>query len=200
VPDALRDDDETPANEYGKIFHRAMEYLIFAKRSGGAGGAIREILKPLSEPEREKMGASIERFWSGTWGMAIRKARRVYPELPFIYKTGRGILKGQIDLVFEGHDGRWIVLDYKTNRIEPAEKESLAKSYELQVSLYAYVFWKLYGTAPADIVLYFESINEDHIFSYDLARYKGFEAELNRRFHTLIEKSTAPTVSINLDF
>ncbi|HXV19238.1 MAG TPA: 3'-5' exonuclease, partial [Candidatus Omnitrophota bacterium] len=191
IPDTLQTDEETPANEYGKIFHRAMEYLIFAKRSGGAGAAVREILKPLSEPEREKMGKSIERFWSGPWGDAIRKARRVYPELPFIYKTGRGILKGQIDLVFEGQDGRWVVLDYKTNRIETAEKEALARSYELQVSLYAFVFWKLYGTAPAKTVLYFESIHEGHVFEHDLSFYEGFEAELSRRYHALIEKSVA---------
>jgi exodeoxyribonuclease V beta subunit len=57
------------------------------------------------------------------------------------FGTLAGYLQGFIDLIFE-HEGRWFVVDYKSNRLDDyssaaLEEAMLAKNYLLQARLYA---------------------------------------------------------------
>jgi RecB family exonuclease len=127
--------------------------------------------------EKSDLRRQCEMFWGGSWGRDIRSAVKRYPELPFIFKTRHGLLKGQIDLVFQSADGRWSILDYKTNRISEKDLEATARRYEFQLALYACVFGELTGQFPSRGVLYFSAIGRPFTFEYG----KGFAGAVRER-------------------
>jgi ATP-dependent helicase/nuclease subunit A len=156
----ISDEDELPRNEYGTLFHKLMEISVRSSRRGIVSqGMIERLTRGLSQIQREEMEESFKRFWSTDIAKEIVLSKRVYPELPFLYKTPHGLLKGQIDLLYENSKGEWTVLDYKTNRIQPGQGEAVAKRYEWQLGLYALIFRELYGKIPSRGMLYFASIN-----------------------------------------
>jgi len=178
---AAGDDGEipTPRNEYGTIFHKAMEVMVRNTPRGRAGGGfLKELLAPLTPGERLEMRAQIDAFWKGPLGQAVRQAPVCYPELPFIYKTPFGVLKGQLDLVYKERAGEWVVLDYKTNKIKESEIEVTARSYGFQLGLYALVFRKLMGEVPARGVLYFATPDRIHQTRYKEADFPSLEEKL----------------------
>ncbi len=188
LPEDAEDEERTPRNEYGQIFHRVMEYLVSAKpKKFVLTSFVKAWMKPLSEKERREMLESLSVFWKGAWGSAIRRSRRSYAELPFVYKTRYGVLKGQMDLVFETEAGEWVVLDYKTNRLTPSQKETLAREYEFQLALYALVFGKLYGEFPRKGVLYFAVIGEASELLYTETDFKHIEKKLESHFENVIK-------------
>ncbi|HUD00970.1 MAG TPA: 3'-5' exonuclease, partial [Rhabdochlamydiaceae bacterium] len=78
---------------------------------------------------------------------------RLMPEMEFLFPTGGTALKGFIDLSFE-HNGKFYLIDWKTNVLENYACESLEKAmvehdYLLQGKIYATAFTrylKLYGS------------------------------------------------------
>ena len=69
------------------------------------------------------------------------------PRTPLSRETLQGQLVGSLDLVLE-HQGRWYVLDYKTNQIDAATQQAmtdkiLEKRYDLQYSLYLLALHRL---------------------------------------------------------
>ena len=125
-------------------------------------------------------------FWNGPWGRAVRSAKKCYPELPFIYKTKHGLLKGQIDLVFQTAAGEWVLLDYKTHALTPARSpEAAAENYHFQLRLYALVFSRLYGEEPKKGVLYFSSAGRAVEMPYAKDEFSGMERELDTAFKKL---------------
>lgn len=185
------DTDEAPRNEYGTVFHALMEHLIFTKPSKlHKKLAIWKITERLSQSQKEELWRSAVQFWEGPVAKEIRRAEECFPELPFIYKTKHGILKGQIDLVFKTKKGEWVVLDFKTNKIGLAELETVAGRYQWQLALYALVFHQLYGESPGKGVLYFSCLNKTKEFLYLPSDFKKFEEELEKLFGALAENSS----------
>ncbi len=186
------DTDDAPRNEYGTVFHALMEHLILTRPSKlHKKLAIWKITEKLSQSQKEELWRSAVKFWEGPVAKEIRRAEECFPELPFIYKTKHGILKGQIDLVFKTNTGRWVVLDFKTNKIGLAELETVAGRYQWQLALYALVFHKLYGESPSKGALYFSRLNKTKEFSYAPSDFKKFEEELERLFGALAQGSDA---------
>ncbi len=179
-------EEGTPRNEFGTIFHRVMELTLLARKRKQRPPDLASILSPLTETEKKEIQESVAAFWKSSWGHAVASARRLYMELPFIYKTRRGLLKGQMDLVFQMANGEWVILDYKTNRLKSAQKEALAADYALQLALYALVFKKLYGEVPQKGVLYFSAIHEAHETRYRGQDFEDFEKELDLCFQKAV--------------
>jgi exodeoxyribonuclease V beta subunit len=115
---------------------------------------------PLHEPEIEKwlenyLSYSPYKSWYDTLLKLIKNVQtlpflqglttnEMYKEVEFLYPTGQGLLKGIIDLVFR-RDGRYYILDWKSNWLGPDEKSYNSESlwnamkqhdYEMQASLY----------------------------------------------------------------
>ncbi len=179
----LEDAERSPRNEYGTVFHRLMEIMTHATPRGGAIGEefVTSLLSPLTPAEREEARGAAGAFWKSPLGASIRKSPAVHPELPFIFRTPFGILKGQIDLVYRDASG-WVILDYKTNRVDAAGVERAAAEYEFQLALYGLVFWKLYGEAPSKGVLYFAVPARTFEFKWGLADLEDFERRLSEAF------------------
>jgi len=170
----------TPANEYGTLFHRLMEHLVLKKTAKlSRTGLFSRLAAPLTEAEKEVLWKQAVNFWTGPWGQAIRKAERLYPELPFIFKTPKGLLKGQIDLVFKSAEGEWVILDYKTGALSShADRNLKAEAYRFQIELYALIFKRLYGEAPKKGSLYFSSTGETSDILFKPADFGLIEKKL----------------------
>ncbi len=79
---------------------------------------------------------------------AAAAAGRCRRESPLVVRAEDGtLLEGTVDLAFE-EDGRWVVVDFKTDR----ELEEQLDAYRRQVRLYADVIARVTG-APADAIL-----------------------------------------------
>jgi RecB family exonuclease len=61
------------------------------------------------------------------------------------------LLQGSIDLWFEEGDGRVVLVDYKTDRLWSADRESV---YSTQLRLYALILRKLLGRPPHEAWLF----------------------------------------------
>jgi ATP-dependent helicase/nuclease subunit A len=179
----------TGRNEYGQIYHRIMEGMV---TQAGAKISIprfaKILMRSLSPQERRMMATSVLSFWKGALGIQIRAAKKVFSELPFIYKTRYGILKGQMDLVYQDREGKWVVLDYKTNRIRPGDKAAAASEYEFQIGLYALVFRELTGEAPAKGVLYFAHIDDTFEFPFTPTRFEDTRVRMERYYRRILER------------
>ncbi len=152
------EDGSTPRNEFGTLFHYLMELSVRNSPRGKLeGGRLESLTKELTIEEKSEAEDGLKNFWKGPLGQAVKKASKCYPELPFIYKTRHGMLRGQIDLVFRDRDG-WAIVDYKTNRFfGPTAEKTAIETYTPQLGLYALAFWKLYGEIPYKTLLYFLS-------------------------------------------
>ncbi len=177
--------ERSPRNEYGTIYHRVMELMTL----NSPRGVIREdflekIVSPLTAVEKDEIRASSAAFWKSPLGLSVKKASSCHPELPFIFKTPCGILKGQIDLAYRDA-GQWVILDYKTNQITPSEAKKTAQGYEFQLSLYAFVFRELYGEVPARGILYFSTLKQAHEFIYTQESLKKVREQLLAGFQRI---------------
>lgn len=155
------EDGSTPRNEFGTLFHFLMELSMrHSPRGKIEAGRLASLTENLTTEEKKEAEEGLSNFWKDPLGQAVKTASKCYPELPFIYKTQHGMLKGQIDLVFRDTQG-WVIVDYKTNRLSgPKEEKAAVEAYTPQLGLYALAFWKLYGEIPYKTVLYFISGNK----------------------------------------
>lgn len=157
----------TPAQR-GTAAHKFLQYACFT-----------ESVDPAAELERimtvgglsEKEGASInlksmQKFFdSEVYGRILRSQRvmrevRFLDEIPASYfdpdlpEEVRGepvIIQGIADCIFE-EDGKLVILDYKTDRVD--SMEALAERYRRQLQIYAAVCEKTYGLPVKECVIY----------------------------------------------
>lgn len=170
----------TPADEYGTTYHALMEWWLAARpRKTPDPSEVMHLLAGLRPNEREGLLSEAADFWAGEWGQRVLASKRAYAELPFLYKARRGLLKGQMDLVYLDAKAGWTVLDYKTNRVESAaEMDALVESYRTQIGLYALVFAELSGERPAAGVLYFSRARQARVIGYREASYRDLRIRL----------------------
>ena len=107
-------------------------------------------------------------------GLRLRGAKEVHREWPFNAKLpaenaltpeeaerfggGDLLVQGTIDCCFV-EDGAWVLLDYKTNRVDPEkpfedEAARIAEMYREQQAIYAEALEKATGLAVAEKWLY----------------------------------------------
>ncbi|MCG3175792.1 MAG: ATP-dependent helicase/nuclease subunit A [Candidatus Omnitrophica bacterium] len=180
-------EDGTPAGEYGTIYHAVMEWWLSARPTARPRAEdLAHLLAPLTEDEKRALLDEAEDFWRGEWGRRVLAAERAYAELPFLYKTARGLLKGQIDLVFLDRKGGWTVLDYKTNRASTdTEIDELTAAYQTQVGLYALVFGDLTGQPPVASVLYYARPRQARVIGYRPEAYAELRVRLEAAYERL---------------
>ncbi|MCY4072759.1 MAG: UvrD-helicase domain-containing protein [Chloroflexi bacterium] len=71
------------------------------------------------------------------WLSSARAGHRpVYTELPFVYRTSGRIIHGVMDLLLQGADGTWAIVDYKTTSIQ-GTRQTHVRRYTLQLAVYA---------------------------------------------------------------
>ena len=187
------DEDLLPRNEFGIVFHHVMEVSVrYGMTARLPEDLWDRLVSCLGDKKREEIKASFERFWKTPVGLELKKASRLYPELPFIYKTRHGIMKGQIDLVFQETGGGWVILDYKTNRFSnDAEKKAAVEIYRWQLGLYSLAFWRLYGEIPKKTALYFTVSHEVTEVLWERKELETLSQELEDLYRSTVGSESA---------
>ncbi|WP_391209776.1 helicase-exonuclease AddAB subunit AddA [Psychrobacillus sp. L4] len=101
----------------------------------------------------------------------LKKAQEIMREFPFTYslKDDDGdsqIIQGVVDCLFLEEDGRWVLLDYKTDRVqhllanETHLIEEMKKRYTIQLSLYAQAIEAIMKIEIKEKVLYLFDIDK----------------------------------------
>jgi ATP-dependent helicase/nuclease subunit A len=128
--------------DYGVLSHRAMELAGSPDAETvrrAVEGALREVAAagPAPDDLRRRLTDSVRAFWASPLGRRVAASRRPTREMPMLLRLDETEIRGTIDLVFEGTDGRWELVDYKTSGPSEKEAETDAARYELQLGLYA---------------------------------------------------------------
>ncbi|MCW3020556.1 MAG: family ATPase, partial [Solirubrobacterales bacterium] len=177
------------ARARGVLVHRLMESWEF---SGGAppdadrvGAVGRELGVESTPREREDLVRLLARALDGPLSRRIAAARRLRREHPFAFSLGEGapLVTGVIDLLCDEPDGTALIVDYKSDRLDPdADPEELvASDYAVQRLLYALAVLRE-GAVVAEVVHWFlERPDEPAVARYTLAELAALEDELDRR-------------------
>jgi CRISPR/Cas system-associated exonuclease Cas4 (RecB family) len=179
------DDGNFPKREFGILVHSLLERWDFRndpKRE------IEKLLKSLREtfsPElRGRIRQAVSSVVSSSLSKEMRRSRAVYRELPFLYRTGRIVFRGAIDLLYQDPRGEWVLVDYKTSSVGKGQVSETAKEYELQMAVYALAVEEALGKFPERTLLFFTTPGEAHRVEWNearLARVRAFMEEASER-------------------
>ncbi|MER1999146.1 MAG: PD-(D/E)XK nuclease family protein, partial [Lysinibacillus sp.] len=129
----------------------------------------KKILRP---HEVEVIDANdILRFFQSSIGQRFVRAKTILREVPFTLRHVNEmgipqIMQGVIDCIFEDENGKWVLLDYKTDKIRPPFHEGEAlqtmmeERYAMQLSLYAQALEKIKHLTVDEKVLYLYDVGE----------------------------------------
>jgi hypothetical protein len=118
----------------------------------------------------------VTRFARSPLAAEVAASTEVHREVEFLLAwppdrpaAGGIYFRGYIDCLFRGTDGRWRLLDYKTNNVTAAEVPQAAAGYEMQMLVYALAAEAALGEAPREMLLYFLRPGVAHTLHLDAA-------------------------------
>jgi len=141
---------------WGRVLHGVLEAIMrepSADVRAVAANLLAEEERPAGEiDEVVRLAADVVK--SPLWARA-RAAKRTLVEVPFAIDVpreelgrtegpARTVLQGAIDLVFEEDDG-WVLVDYKSDAVTPANRAGLVAFYTPQVDTYRRYWRRLTG-------------------------------------------------------
>jgi ATP-dependent helicase/nuclease subunit A len=119
------------------------------------GSQVHELLAgndvPDASPEAVEL---VRRFHAGPLGRRTASASRIEREFDFLMEVEGLILDGRIDLWFE-EGGEAVLVDYKTDHVDREGALDRARSYTLQLQIYALALERLLGRLPEHAYLSF---------------------------------------------
>ena len=133
--------------EFGTLMHKVMQSLDLTGdlSAKGIAAQVDELARrEIIEADHVKLVRTdeIAKFFKTALGKRLLAAKEIYRELPFsrpidakqfFDADGKIFVQGIIDLLFKDAAGRWVLLDYKTDRDAP----DIADRYRIQIDLYA---------------------------------------------------------------
>lgn len=128
--------DETDATELGHQVHAVLAGSLPLDRISG------EALR------------LVENFQASDLGKQAAAAQTAVREQHLTFAIGGHLLRGQIDLWFE-QDGHRVLVDYKTDQVDPEGAGERLRTYGLQLQLYSLALEQAGGKRPARAVAYF---------------------------------------------
>lgn len=153
--------------EIGTAMHTIMQHVERGKEYGIT--EVEELVNTLitrqllTVDEAKAVNASaVAKFFESTIGKRLKYAEEVFRELPFTYayddKEGDyQILQGIADCLFKESDG-WVLLDYKTDRVDLMADEAVTKEmqsrYSVQLNLYKNAIEAIGKIKIKEMVLY----------------------------------------------
>ncbi|MCM1123872.1 MAG: helicase-exonuclease AddAB subunit AddA [Eubacterium sp.] len=187
LPAFLEKDERVSGSMRGSAFHKVMELFDFSKLTYKVNSnreAALELLNDqlvrmrkdgrLSEEYYEVISVSkIVKFLMSKAAFRMGEAARagkLYKEQPFVMGLPANrlnsdfpaeetvLIQGIIDVFFE-EEGRYVLLDYKTDAVETAEQ--LVKRYHVQLDYYAEALEQSYGYQDTEKILYSFKLGEE---------------------------------------
>ncbi|HEX6964821.1 MAG TPA: UvrD-helicase domain-containing protein [Gemmatimonadaceae bacterium] len=156
------------AVELGTIVHALLERARFDAPDLNA--EVARLLETQPVERHAALRRMLEPVLTGELGAAVRAARRVEREWPFATDVGGVLLDGVIDLAIQTHDGRWTVVDYKSNDLSRAgQLDYLIDRYTSQLELYALALSRAGVGDVAECALVFLAGPVVHRWRFDVA-------------------------------
>jgi len=141
--DRYKKENRAPAYLVGRIVHSALSHWDCLEFSD------REIFRLLEEFARNEgvfsdaLGDAVHRSHRILWRFRrddvyrkVNLSLRKYHEIPFTLKTPTRMLYGAIDLLYQNPDGRWKLLDWKTEWTEKKDMDEKANGHLTQLAVY----------------------------------------------------------------
>ncbi len=154
----------------GTLLHRCMELLDF-DRPQSSQGLLDQAASEMGLQEHidtsrlaSELDEMLERFRTNELYDSIRRAGAIFRELDFVIQLGAASIRGQIDALYQDRDGRWHVVDYKSDRVGRHELADHAERYRLQLMLYAAAAARHFGAPPVEARVYFLRPGASHTF------------------------------------
>ena len=140
----------------GEIVHELLRYGNFSLDKQGSDDMIRSVAwqkgltnPQLAAPVQQEVRRLLELYAESAVCRWIRSAREhgraVHTELAFLFRTDKRVIHGVMDLLLEGPDGEWLIIDYKTSQVIADAYEADARRYLLQLGVYAAAAQKQLG-------------------------------------------------------
>jgi ATP-dependent helicase/nuclease subunit A len=187
LPPALPGD----ASVFGVLLHGILQHVDLSLDPVAAVDAAIGRVRHLADPASlERAREQALRFLRSATGEDLRKSaaagRPVFRETPFLYRVRAGgeelgFLRGQIDLLFEAPDGKWILVDYKTSAAHRPE-------YDDQTRWYAHGLRRLLNGRPHRAVLFYTATGETRETDLTAAGTDAFESELAAKYREAAEQ------------
>ena len=154
---AVKDEDEITGAKLGTLVHAVMEHIDFGEDNAiAAAGRLfsREIITEAERDAIQKNAEMIDAFFATGLAQRIRHSGKVIKEMPFNvlvpasevgYESSLPVtVQGVLDLAFI-EDKKWVLVDYKTDRVTGDDPGEIQKMYQKQLSLYAKALEKITG-------------------------------------------------------
>lgn len=162
------------AAEKGTLYHAVLQQLpLDREMSEEEIPAFLQLMvesKRITEQQRSEIDPSlVTAFLRSRIGQRLVQAKRVEREIPFnyglpasaVYPGSSGaiqqetvLIQGIVDCLFEEEDG-WVLLDYKTDRMEGRDPLNWAERYKVQLGLYAKAVEHIWKRPLKDVYLVF---------------------------------------------
>jgi ATP-dependent helicase/nuclease subunit A len=163
----------TNAVEAGVILHNFMFFSNYLKASENLEQHLNDLInKGLFTHMQINMlnRSALKNFFISDLGKKILRSKKVLREYRFTVRyninaergvsdnsTEESVLMGSIDCVFED-DGEYIIVDYKTDKIQNIF--TLTEKYARQLYIYKYAFEKCEGVRVKDMLIYSFCLNK----------------------------------------
>nr|WP_246027608.1 helicase-exonuclease AddAB subunit AddA [Lysinibacillus antri] len=158
------------ATEIGTVVHTVMQH---APKEGFTNEAdVQNYLQALVEKKlltNEEIKVvepeKVLQFFATSIGQRFVHARQIHREIPFTMSLtddvgDSQIVQGIIDCLIEDADGKWVLLDYKTDKILPsfsqeqALKDEMEKRYAVQLRIYSQAIESVLNLQVDEKILY----------------------------------------------
>ncbi|MBI2608649.1 MAG: UvrD-helicase domain-containing protein [Deltaproteobacteria bacterium] len=170
--------------QIGTEVHRVLENWDFTKEEGF------EQYSGPSSASKEDITNILERLKNLPIFERMKRSRKIYKEYPFYYKLGDFRLEGIVDLLFEDSEGKWVTLDYKTNKIESSQVKKTGLYYEFQTDAYAWMLSKIVHPIHEVIVLFLRP-GLCYQYTWNVSREKHIQRRIEGIFKNIQEEKFA---------
>jgi ATP-dependent helicase/nuclease subunit A len=184
----------------GTLFHRCMEHVDFTQAlpdpiilAGRAQALLAQQATEMGIDDATAIDTLAADFAAMLAGLAdhqlwaeLAGARQIFRELDFMLDLPAGLLRGQIDLLFQNVAGQWCVLDYKSDHLHAGENpDHRAQAYRMQILLYCAAAGRQLGVLPAKAIVYFLRSGEQSTIDVDQAMIDQAQARADKLLNEL---------------
>jgi ATP-dependent helicase/nuclease subunit A len=142
--------------------HRVLEWIPLQEAEPDRVRALALALAPALGLDREagaRAAEHAERALALPVMQRARRAKRVWRELPLLFPEAPDLVEGVVDLVFE-EEGQLVVVDYKSDAIEPAQALAQAAFHAPQLQLYGRGLAQALGAPVRERLVLFTALGQ----------------------------------------
>lgn len=151
-----------PAYIVGEIAHRALQRWRFPQNTPNLDTILERYTRERGLSDENEIYDAVRqargilaRFAKSELFQEMTNAPARYHELPFVITWQGRIVHGAMDAVYQRADGRWRIVDFKTDRLRgKAAREYTRAQYAVQMALYLEAL-KMQFDAPCEVGVYY---------------------------------------------